>query len=95
MSKADYRRGVMEWYRRMVEISNEMSPEERARLQAWERDNLDGCTVGTSDWPGWRALDLPDRSEVRPIPYRRLHAQPWQAEGENPRSPPLAGVGAR
>lgn len=73
MNKADYRRGLMEWHRRMVEISNEMSLEERAGLQAWERENLDGCTVGTSDWPGWRVLGLLGRFEVRPIPYRRLH----------------------
>lgn len=30
-----------------------MSPDLRVDLHAWEDANLDGSTVGTSDWPGW------------------------------------------
>ena len=30
-----------------------MSAGERAELDAWEKENLDGYSIGTSDWPGW------------------------------------------
>lgn len=30
-----------------------LPPHERAALEQWERENLDGRTVASSDWPGW------------------------------------------
>jgi len=37
----------------IVGASSAMSEVELAELKAWERENLDGHSVGTSDWPGW------------------------------------------
>jgi len=43
------------WVEQMIRCHREMlSPEEREDLDRWERENLDGGIVGTSDWPGWR-----------------------------------------
>ena len=47
------------WRMRMLGIQRvypHMTPAERAELEAWERDNLDGHSVGSSDWPGWRRV---------------------------------------
>ena len=30
-----------------------MSNNEKAKLNDWEKENLDGHSIGTSDWPGW------------------------------------------
>jgi hypothetical protein len=32
---------------------NQLNNEERAELDEWEKQNLDGSFVCTSDWPGW------------------------------------------
>lgn len=33
-----------------------MTEEQKRELEAWERENLDGHSVGTSDWPGWEQI---------------------------------------
>lgn len=47
-----------------------ISPEDLAELNAWERANLDGRTTGTSDWPKWKALGIPDLGDAY-LPRRR------------------------
>lgn len=37
----------------MLGALSAMSADQRAKLEAWEKDNLDGHSIGTSDWPGW------------------------------------------
>lgn len=37
----------------MVGCGAAMPAHEKESLEKWEAENLDGCTVGTSDWPGW------------------------------------------
>jgi hypothetical protein len=39
---------------RQIRIEEEMSPEEREAFEQWQRDHLDGHSVTTSDWPGWK-----------------------------------------
>ncbi len=48
-----YQERLLEWYGKMVNTAETMPEHERQELKAWERANLDGRTVGTSDWPGW------------------------------------------
>jgi hypothetical protein len=31
-----------------------MPEAERTELDKWEKENLDGHSIGTSDWPGWK-----------------------------------------
>lgn len=44
---------LLAWYDRMHEAHEAMPEEEKQALAEWERVNLDGATVATSDWPGW------------------------------------------
>ena len=44
---------MLAYYAMMYGCSQAMSGHEKEALEAWERENLDGATVGTSDWPGW------------------------------------------
>ena len=37
----------------MMGALSAMSADQRAELDEWEKDNLDGHSIGTSDWPGW------------------------------------------
>lgn len=37
----------------MMGALSAMSADQRAELDSWEKDNLDGHSSGTSDWPGW------------------------------------------
>lgn len=48
-----YQERLLEWYGKMVNTAKTMPEHERQELKEWERANLDGRTVGTSDWPGW------------------------------------------
>src|SRR5271170_2792190 len=41
------------WYGAMYGVYQAMPEKEKMDLHEWERENLDGCTIGTSDWPGW------------------------------------------
>jgi len=41
---------------RIMAMHPKMTDEEREALAQWERENLDGASVGTTDWPGWRAV---------------------------------------
>ncbi|HVU26979.1 MAG TPA: GIY-YIG nuclease family protein [Verrucomicrobiae bacterium] len=41
------------WYGAMYGAYQAMPEEEKMALRVWERENLDGCKIGTSDWPGW------------------------------------------
>ncbi len=45
----------IEWYRKLVHAyEHVLTEEEKDALHEWERQHLDGTTVGTSDWPGWK-----------------------------------------
>jgi hypothetical protein len=44
---------LLTWYEKMSEAHDSMYEEDKQALAEWERENLDGSTVGTSDWPGW------------------------------------------
>jgi hypothetical protein len=50
------REALLEWYGKMVEAHKALPEEKRQELDEWERTNLNGQTVGTSDWPGWEEL---------------------------------------
>jgi hypothetical protein len=51
------RQARMDWAGSMVRAYEErMTDQQRAELHAWEKANLDGHRVGTSDWPGWIPL---------------------------------------
>ena len=61
----------------MVGCASAMPESEKCALEEWERANLDGCTVSTSDWPGWKKYigerpQSPPKITVKkkPIPYR-------------------------
>jgi hypothetical protein len=41
---------------KMMNAYEAMTHEERAEVHQWERENLDGCTIGTQNWPGWEPL---------------------------------------
>jgi hypothetical protein len=44
----------LEWYAKMYGVYQAMPESERAKLFAWEQENVTGDgRVGTSDWPGW------------------------------------------
>lgn len=51
---------VLIWYAQMVQTVKMLPPVERAEFDRWERENLDGGTVGSSDWPGF-ARHLPPK----------------------------------
>jgi len=54
MSEAeDFRIELMNWYAAMVGAGNAMPKEKQEELKMWEAENLDGFSIGTSDWPGW------------------------------------------
>ena len=42
--------------RRMAEAYKSLPEEKKKELDEWERANLDGHMMGTSDWPGWEEL---------------------------------------
>ena len=37
----------------MMGALSAMSSDQRAELEAWEKENLDGHSISTNDWPGW------------------------------------------
>jgi hypothetical protein len=43
----------LEWYGAMYGAYQAMPKKEKMDLSEWEREHLDGSTIGTSDWPGW------------------------------------------
>jgi hypothetical protein len=47
---------MMSWVNRMMDAYKNMSPSQQKALTEWEAANLDGHSVGTSDWPGWESL---------------------------------------
>jgi hypothetical protein len=54
----------------MMGVLSAMSETERSELEKWEKENLDGHSIGTSDWPGWEKYIGPkprfeDRSNDR------------------------------
>jgi hypothetical protein len=40
----------------MMVASKFMPEEQRRALEEWEVENIDGHTIGTSDWPGWEQI---------------------------------------
>lgn len=48
------------WYKKMVDTYNSLSPEEKQELADWEKGNLVDSNKATSDWPGWvKYIGLP------------------------------------
>lgn len=64
MKITPHQRFFLAWYERMAECAKKLPPDELAALEKWERENLDGHSIATSDWPGW-AKYLP------PPPWKR------------------------
>jgi Meiotically Up-regulated Gene 113 (MUG113) protein len=48
-----FRVELLGWYTAMGAVGKAMPHAEMRELLDWETRNLNGCTVGTSDWPGW------------------------------------------
>jgi 5-methylcytosine-specific restriction enzyme A len=65
----DYRWDWLVWMAQMSGVYQAMSSTERASLEAWEKQHLDG-TSGTSDWPGWTkyigSQPVPPDAPLRP-----------------------------
>lgn len=51
-----YQQRVMDWFEAMHRAYEGFSDEQRAEFHAWEKSNIDGHSVATSDWPGWEPL---------------------------------------
>jgi hypothetical protein len=49
-------KAVMASFERMIELSKQLTPAERAALEAWEKTHLGDGVTGSSDWPGWTAV---------------------------------------
>lgn len=49
-------KAILASYERMIEMTQQLTPEEREALAVWERANLGDGITGTSDWPGWDAV---------------------------------------
>jgi hypothetical protein len=62
----NYRFEYVSYMAKMVGCGQAMPLREKRALQKWEEVNLDGCTVGTTDWPGWEKYIGP-----KPIPPER------------------------
>lgn len=43
----------LDWFGRMVEATQRLTPEEREDLAAWDRSMVTGEGIATSAWPGW------------------------------------------
>jgi len=41
---------------RMLSMIPNLTPDEKAELEAWEKVNLGSGGKGTTDWPGWTAV---------------------------------------
>ena len=59
---------LVQWHEQMVLcFERELTPEERADLERWDREWVDGgAGIGTSDWPGWA-------KHIGPKPVRTAH----------------------
>jgi DNA-binding MarR family transcriptional regulator len=55
-ARTDFAQQMVNWTNRMMETYRNMSTRDRQALSDWEAKNLNGNTVGTSDWPGWEKL---------------------------------------
>lgn len=62
---------ILDYYAMMHGAYAAMPNDEKQSLEAWERAHLDGCTVATSDWPGWEKYIGP-----RPTPVARESSRP-------------------
>jgi hypothetical protein len=45
---------LLNWFSAMVGAGKAMPAAEMRELLQWEAENLDGGSVATSDWPGWK-----------------------------------------
>lgn len=51
------RNTYLAWHEAMIKAYDEkLTEQQRAEFHAWEKENLDGHSVATSDWPGWVPL---------------------------------------
>lgn len=58
----------LEWMAQMAVVYRMMPEADRVALHQWEADNLDGHSVGTSDWPGWVQYIGPPPWKSKPFP---------------------------
>jgi len=60
-----------QWYCMMYGCYQAMPAVEREELLRWESENLEGSSVGTSDWPGWvKYIGLPPWKNQPEIPAK-------------------------
>lgn len=52
-TQTQHRRAVFARFEAMAEVYPRLHPLDRLDLERWDREVVDGCTIGTSDWPGW------------------------------------------
>lgn len=52
----EYLRDLQDWLERLERAQVAMTPEQRADVEAWERNRSDSQPVATTGWPGWEAL---------------------------------------
>lgn len=61
-ARTRHRERSYEWLLMMMGAYYTMTDERRLELQAWEDIYVDGSgRYGTSDWPGWIEMGLPER----------------------------------
>ena len=59
-----YQKDFFDWMGMMVEAGGKLSVADREDLDLWGKENLDGHSVRTSDWPRWQEFGL----EPKPVP---------------------------
>lgn len=81
-----YRAAKLAWFGRMVDTYRQMSPPVKTELEDWEKVNLDGCAVGTSDWPGWLPLISPPPTVGAMAPAAQVIPRPASPKTPIPRA---------
>lgn len=54
--RVQQRQAILDWHTAMHDAYETMDEQQRDALHSWEIAHIDGHSVGTSDWPGWRDL---------------------------------------
>jgi len=48
-----YREDSLAWYEELIDRWDTFSAADQELLESWQKENMDGCTIATSHWPGW------------------------------------------
>lgn len=72
--RSDFRHALLAWWDDAIAAGRALPPDELAALQQWEKENLDGHSIGTDDWPGWRRYlrPMPVWGDSVPV-FKRTH----------------------